>query len=163
MHERTIDWVTAQFGQLQTPTPKESGFENRKTPSGNAYLLWTSKDGNFVSSPSRTFTGTFDPAIKNKPIPDWDAERYVSILSHFIRVGAEPICDVGIDFSEPKTVERRDRLASIDTGPVDDGDHDALVEEAAAEEELGEPMHGPHDDNLLAPILANSSDGELGE
>lgn len=109
LHERTLDWLVADYGQLRTPvSSKEEGpIEGRRTSQGNTYQLGApGENGGFVTLPMRTVSTPTRAAVETKPIPEWNDQRYVSLLSVFIVVDGKPMCMVNADFNEPRTVLR---------------------------------------------------------
>jgi hypothetical protein len=109
IHERTLDWVSAAYGPMRVSAGGSEG-ENRyvrgKTRRGNLYEVSSLDGGFFVTSPMRTVSPNSSKAAETRPIPEWDQDRYVSILSTFIVVDGKPICNVDVKFSEPTSVER---------------------------------------------------------
>lgn len=107
IHARTVDWVTRQYGPLWASVGKEPRITEKTTPGGNKYLLGDVPRESFVTTPMRTFSSPPPAELRKKPITQWDNERYVSLLSHFIVVDGKPMCGVSLDFNEPESVERR--------------------------------------------------------
>jgi len=107
IHERTLDWATRQFGPFWASAGKEPRITERTTPGSNKYLLGDVPGDNFVTAPMRTLSSPPSVTLQKKPITQWDNERYVSLLSHFIVVDGKPMCGVNLDFNEPQSVERR--------------------------------------------------------
>jgi|GEM_PF-1505767 len=107
LHERTLEWLTKRYGEFPLQINAKDPLEPRKTPSGVPYLLGRTKDGSFVSGSTRTAQARLPLTVRRKPITEWDNERYVSLLSHYIVVDGRPMCHVGIEFNEPESVERR--------------------------------------------------------
>lgn len=109
IHERTLDWVTREFGPLRfhhqgvEPNIEQ---ERRGTSAGNLYEVGSTANRFFVTAPMRTSSATMEPGQERRPIPEWDNERYVSLISTFIIVDGTPICSVNVDFREPASVER---------------------------------------------------------
>jgi hypothetical protein len=90
--ERTVDWVTAEYGQLASE-PSDSPDEQLVTTSaGNAY--WISS----ASSRSR-FIATGDVSMSEG--------RRVGIFAHFFLIDGEPDCDISVSFEEARRIERR--------------------------------------------------------
>jgi hypothetical protein len=148
LHERTLDWLTQRYGQLRSTLNDKEKLEQRRTPAGNQYLLWRSKDGSFVTSFMRTAPPTLPASVQRKPIPQWDNERYLHLLSHYIVVDGKPMCTIGLEFSEPQSVERRPQTKETNES----------AEEPKAEgtsEALGEPMHGPYIDEEVDSLDGN--------
>lgn len=162
LHERTVDWVASRYGQQLPHNSRKETLEERRTPAENVYLLWRSRDGHFVTAPSRTAAANLAANVQRKPIMQWDNERYVSLLSHFIVVNGNPMCHIGIEFSEPQSVERRPTMEETATsfsaesrvevpatasGPVDEDDAVApLIDEN------GQPLNDAHSTDTSADI-----------
>ena len=106
IHERTLDWLAREYGQLRFPEETKPSTELRKTAGGIVYQVWQDEKGSLISSPMRTVTSPVRTGVEEEPIPNWNNDRYVSLLSHFIIVNGTPMCEVGVDFKEPKSVER---------------------------------------------------------
>lgn len=110
IHERTLDWVTREYGPMRfrsgTPEPTNQPASHR-TAGGNPYELGSGRDGFFVTAPMRTVSPDTAEGNQTRPITRWDGARYVSLLSTFIMVDGNPICSINVDFSEPEPVERR--------------------------------------------------------
>jgi hypothetical protein len=107
LHERTLDWLTKQYGQLRESINPKEKTEQRKTPAGNTYSLWRSEDGHFGTSFMRTAPATLPDSVRQKPTPEWDNERYLDLFSHYLVMDGKSICSIGFEFKEPKSVERR--------------------------------------------------------
>lgn len=90
--ERTIDWVTAEYGALSRDRPKEPGTREAKTEKGNAYWIQESNDGSGLMAVG---------AIKMA------RGRRVGVFAHFLILNGEPDCDVSVSFAEAEEVERR--------------------------------------------------------
>ena len=149
LHERTLDWLTKRYGEFPLQIDAKDPLEPRKTPSGVPYLLGRTKGGSFVSGSTRTAPARLPLSVRRKPITEWDSERYIWLLSHYIVVDGKPMCHVGIEFSEPESIERRPAMeeasysapeeptVSEDASGAADEDY---VEEPTADES-GEPLN----------------------
>ncbi len=90
--ERTIDWVTAEYGSLAVTRPKDPKTQAATTPKGNAYWMQSSTDGS-------GFVATGEAPMKNG--------RSVGLFAHFLMLDGEPDCDLSVSFEDAETVERR--------------------------------------------------------
>ncbi|MBX9897472.1 MAG: hypothetical protein K2Y17_06165 [Qipengyuania sp.] len=90
--ERTIDWVTAEYGSLGVNRPKDPKTQAAKTPKGNAYWLQSSTDGS-------GFVATGEAPMENG--------RSVGLFAHFLLLDGEPDCALSVSFEESDKVERR--------------------------------------------------------
>ena len=90
--ERTIDWVTADYGSLAGDRPKEAGTRDAKTAKGNAYWVQNSDDGSGLMAIG---------ALK------MNRGRSVRVFAHFLVLDGEPDCDISVSFAEAEKVERR--------------------------------------------------------
>ena len=106
LHERTLDWLTRQYGKFYY-SPTNEPATTRKTSDGNTYSVGGTRPGFFVTLPARAMPSPPSAGVRTKPIPFWNDERYVSLLSHFIISGGTPNCAVSVSFSEPEKVERK--------------------------------------------------------
>jgi len=106
MHERTLDWMAREYGEMQAPSTQERLNEARRTPANNSYFIEIGDAGSFVTRPMRT-TQNAKTAAADQPITKWDNRRYASLLTYFIIVDGKPMCGVNVSFREPESVERR--------------------------------------------------------
>jgi len=106
MHERTLDWMVREYGDMRAASSQEGPDEARTSPAKNSYFVGTGKDGFFVTRPMRT-AANVEPTVAEQPITKWDNRRYASLLTYFIVVDGKPMCGVNVSFSEPESVERR--------------------------------------------------------
>ena len=112
IHERTLDWLVDDYGLMRGSKSKQDpGMENRTTAGKNAYGVASAKGGFFITQPMRTVSSASATDAENQPIPKWNDERYVSLLSTFIVVDGNPICNVNAELSEPEAVERASYVA----------------------------------------------------
>jgi len=115
IHERTLDWVTRDYGKLYALGDQGKNKQFR-TPAGNTYFSGVpDKSGSWVSFFVRTFNGVPSAEVMKKPIGKWDNNRYVNLITTYI-VAAGRHCDVDVEFSEPMSVPRSDlmRATSLD-------------------------------------------------
>ncbi len=90
--ERTIDWVSAEYGNLVSKQPKGSDFQPAKTANGNAYWRNKSTDGS-------GFFATGDVEFKGS--------RSVGLFAYFLLLDGEPDCSISVLFKEASKIERR--------------------------------------------------------
>ena len=93
VHDRTVDWVSREFRQLDAPYANGGETKpNANTKAGNPYHL--SNQG-----PEMAFLASGRAEM--------DAGRYITVMSHYIVLDGESIsCDVGVDFSDADNIER---------------------------------------------------------
>ncbi len=90
--ERTVDWVSAEYGNLGSKQHNRSDSKLAKTAKGNAY--WQDK--------ATDRTGVFATGdVKMK------GSRSVGLLAFFFLVDGEPYCSVSVSFEESPKIERR--------------------------------------------------------
>lgn len=115
LHERTLDRLTREVGTMRFPDEKKSEKpendatrEVRPTAGRARYSVWSKNDGSaFVTQPMRThFEGVALPTTK--PIPQWNDQAYVSLMSTFITVDGDPICSVSVSYESSPKVPRRE-------------------------------------------------------
>jgi hypothetical protein len=104
IHERTLDWLVRDYGNLyEEITPKAA--ERFRTPAGNTYLdTAPGKDGNWVSSILRT--GVRGADVHNN--------RYIELRTTYIIAKGEPHCQVSAEFSDAPSVSRPDPFRAMD-------------------------------------------------
>jgi hypothetical protein len=103
IHERTIDWLAHDYGQLHEEfTPKTA--QQFRTPAGNTYLdTPAAKDGTWVSSVLRTGAGA---GVR--------MTRYVELRTTYEIPFGERHCDVSATFSDAPSVTRPDPFRAMD-------------------------------------------------
>lgn len=154
LHERTLEWLAGRYGEFPLQLSAKDPLETRKTPGGVPYLLGRTKNGSFVSGSTRTAPARLPSSVRRKPITEWDNERYVWLLSHYIVVGGRPNCHVGIQFSEPESVERRPPMEEASYATPEPADEPDTVAD-------GEPMHGPYGDEDAEPLDGNTESANI--
>ena len=115
LHERTLDRLTREVGKLRFPDvtkddeKQEPGWrrETRQTAEKNSYRASLKGASFFVTTPMRShFSGTRFPT--SKPIPDWNDQAYVSLMTTFLVYDSTPNCSVSIGYhSGPKVLRRK--------------------------------------------------------
>ena len=113
IHERTIDWLTRDYGTVyEEITPPAA--ERFHTAGGNIYVdTVPAKDGNWVSSVLRT--GVRGGDVHN--------QRYIELRTTYIITANEPHCQVSAEFSDAPNVTRPDPFRALDLlseSPADD-------------------------------------------
>lgn len=88
IHERTLDWLTKDYGIFLNKN--ELREKNYKTKDGNIYSTRKSKFGNFLTILRKNFSDG----------------REIFLLSYYVTVGSNHICNIDINFSEVASVER---------------------------------------------------------
>jgi hypothetical protein len=108
IHGRTLDWLIEDFGPFREGSqPLSTGWRNEqvRTAAGHTFSVGVAPDGDHVSALMRTAPASrFNPASS---ITTWDDQRYVSLMSSFIRVNGRPHCHVTVGVHEPRSIERR--------------------------------------------------------
>jgi hypothetical protein len=89
--ERTIDWVSAEYGNLASKQPKGSDSQPAKTAKGNAY--WQNK-----STDRSGFFAIGDVEFKDS--------RSVNLFAYFLLLDGEPDCSISVSFKEASKIER---------------------------------------------------------
>jgi hypothetical protein len=90
--ERTIDWVSSEYGNLASKQAKGSDSQPAKTAKGNAYWQNKSTDGSgFFASGHVEFKDS----------------RLVGLFAHFLLLDGEPNCSISVLFKEASKIERR--------------------------------------------------------
>lgn len=90
--DRTVDWVTGEYGNLAGNRPKNPKTQAAATAGGNAYWMQDSTDGS-------GFVATGEAPMQNG--------RSVGIFAHFLMLDGEPDCDLSVSFEESEEIERR--------------------------------------------------------
>jgi hypothetical protein len=114
IHERTLDWLTDEFGQGFVPLDK-SKILNAKTLKGNGY---------YRDPKSPTFV-----LVSEKKLPKG---RTILLNSFFLDTGGETSCNIEVTFGEPQSVER------WQMSPEDKADFDRVTSGSTETEQAGE-------------------------
>lgn len=89
IHERTTDWVIAQYGEGFVDRADKPRVPNRTTPRGNRYYF-NEDDGIVV-------------IVMDKKLPNG---RVITLMTTFFKVDGQPSCEVEVVFREKESVER---------------------------------------------------------
>lgn len=90
--DRTVDWVTGEYGSLAAKRPNDPKTQAATTAAGSVYWMQDSTDGS-------GFVATGEAPIQNG--------RSVGIFAHFLMLDGEPDCDLSVSFEESDEIERR--------------------------------------------------------
>lgn len=88
---RTVDWISADYGPLTPMRPKNSQDQPAKTEKGSSYWVEDSRDK----------TGFV--AIATVKMGDG---RSVGLFAHFLLLDRDPDCEIQVSFEEVESVER---------------------------------------------------------
>lgn len=114
IHERTLDWLTRDYGKFYSPNYDLKGAKLSRTPAGNTYFTGPQDEsGSWVSIFARTYAGVPSPEVLKKPLTKWDGRRYAESFTTFI-VASGNHCEVQAEFSEPESVPREDLMRAAD-------------------------------------------------
>lgn len=137
IHERTLDWLTRDYGKFYSPNYDPIARQFR-TPAGNAYSSGVpNKEGSWVALFARTYTGVPSPDVLKKPLPKWDNRRYVQLFTTYI-VAAGNHCNVYAEFSEPGSVPRQDLMRATTLDDEDSSSTGSQSESTSTDESVVE-------------------------
>ncbi len=90
--ERTVDWVSAEYGNLGSKQHNHSDSKLAKTMKGNAYWQDKATDGTGIIA-------TGDVEMKD--------DRSIRLFATFFLLDGEPDCSISVSFEESPKIERR--------------------------------------------------------